>query len=434
MNCIICKENKWDNVDKYRLRPHKMSMCKSCGFVTYPEKYKSKEAVLEYYRKDYRGTPPKVQNLWTGQRKLYYHDHFLKDLIKKWIKEGKKDPVITDIGAAFGLFLTWFQNMKGEDGQKSFPEIDLNGVELTLSFRRVAYHEFGILLKEDLDDSKQYDLITSYKVAEHMFDIDKELLRYKECLKPGGHLYISVPLWFDRMSNFGLSGWDIEYYYHPDHCNVWSKVHFERLLNDSGFKIIKEDHLIYDSTYMCVVGEQERQPVLPTADNMEAALSRVYEASELCNEKKFDEANEIWPRFPVARRASYEFRRAELHKKGWDYIKQNHIDPWLKSDPDYPEALSFAVDLALRYNKFELAIEYAQRGLTIRPHDENMLTHMATINRTMAKFEHDYNKKLTLIARSREFTKAIKNTSLQGYSNAVTWIYNDHAQIPIPGE
>ena len=196
MRCIICDKSEWENVDQFRQKKQGMSICKSCGFISYPAKWQEKEKVIEFYRKEYRN-PPTDQNLYQGQRKIHYHQEFLAEpVLQKWHKEGKKDPVIFEVGAAYGLVLAWFKNMRDPSGVPFFPSADLNGSELTKSFKRNAYHEFGLDLKDDFDDTKKYDLIMSYKVAEHMLDVDLEILRYKKSLKPDGKLYISVPTWF----------------------------------------------------------------------------------------------------------------------------------------------------------------------------------------------------------------------------------------------
>ncbi len=43
MRCIVCDNSNWENVDQFRIKKEGMSLCKSCGFVSYPEKYKKKE-------------------------------------------------------------------------------------------------------------------------------------------------------------------------------------------------------------------------------------------------------------------------------------------------------------------------------------------------------------------------------------------------------
>ena len=321
MRCVICDHSNWENVDEFRLSKQGMSLCTTCGFVSYPEKHKKKEDVIEHYRHTYRAAPG-VDNLYTGSRKLHYHAEFLEEIIKKWSEEGKTDPVVSDVGAAYGLYLQWFKQLRHPENNKQlFPDADLNGVELTLTYRRNAWHEFGLDLKEDFDDSKKYDLITSYKVAEHMYDIDVELKRYYEALNDDGKLYISVPTWFRILHNFGVeSSFDIEYYYSTDHCNVWHERHFRHLLQKCGFAIEKEDHAIYDAAYICrklKEGEKVEEVKLLTVDQIRANLAAVKEASDLLTAQKFADALNVYPNFPMAWRAHYEMNRNQFHQKGF---------------------------------------------------------------------------------------------------------------------
>jgi len=436
MNCPICNGIKWQNVDRYRIKPSGMELCQGCGFVGYPTKYKDKAAVLEYYRKDYRGGSPQIANLYSGQNKLHYHADFLQDLIGEWAKEGKKDPVISDVGGAYGLFLQWWKNgPRAQDGAPLFPDADLNGVELTLSYRRVAHHEFGLNLKEDFDESKQYDLITSYKVLEHMYDPQIELQRYKKALKPGGKFYLAVPTWFGKLSNFGVGGWDIEYYYHPDHCNVWTRPHFEKLIRDAGFKIVKENHWTYDSAYMLEVGEETREALpVPNAHDVLKMLQAVQQADLALTKKDFVAATKIWPHFPVARRAVYEHSRAEMHKKGWAAIDAEHIQPWLTLDDKCGDGLLFAADVAARYDKFEECAGYLKRLLEVRPNCQEGFMGMANLNRTMAKKAKSEEDRAQHIAKALEFTRMLKGANVASFAQATTWAYNDMAHLPMPGE
>lgn len=434
MKCPICKVTSWEKVDEYRLKPQGMSMCTGCGFVSYPDKYKKKEDVIQYYRSQYRGTPPKVHNLFTGQNKLHYHEWFLADLVKDWIAAGKKDPVICDTGAAFGLFLSWWRNVRDKEGNLAFPQATLTGTELTTTFRRVAYHEYGHLLTEDFDATKKYDFISSYKVAEHIYDIDEELARYREALKPDGRLYISVPVWFYRMHNFGAAGWDIEYYYHPDHCNVWSTGHFEKLLAASGFKVLKRDYDVYDATYLCELGEDTPATAALPPQQVKAALKAIYQANDLTAKRDFDGAVAAWPNFPVARRAAYEFRRAEYHRKGYAAIRDAVIKPWLALDPLGYDALGFAADLSLRYKQFDEAEHYCKTALNGRPISEQFLTQLGNVYRTKANDAKTEAERQQALVNARECARLVKAHCLAGFQNAVTWIFNDCAQLPIPGE
>jgi 2-polyprenyl-3-methyl-5-hydroxy-6-metoxy-1,4-benzoquinol methylase len=174
MTCIICEGNNWENIDHLKLKKVGMHMCKGCGFVSYPDKYKSEEEIKEHYRKSYRPAP-QVGNLFTGERKLQYHSMFLEGLLSSWKERGITSPDVCEIGSAYGMFLNWFKSQ--------VPDAKISGTELTESYRRVAFHEYGIELEEDFDNSKKYDMIVSYHVLEHQIAADKKLKEYAENIK-----------------------------------------------------------------------------------------------------------------------------------------------------------------------------------------------------------------------------------------------------------
>lgn len=436
MRCIICDNSNWENVDQFRNKKHGMSICLSCGFISYPNKWQEKEKLIEYYRKQYRAAPT-VENLYQGQRKLNYHQEFLNEpIIQKWRKENKKDPVIFEVGSAYGIVLAWFKNMKDKDGLL-FPNIDLNGSELTLSYKRNAYHEYGLELKDDFDDSKKYDLIISYKVAEHILDIDLELKRYKNSLKEDGKLYISVPTWFNRLHNFGTGGFSIEYYYAHEHVNVWTKKHFEYLLKKSGFKIIKENNSYYDDTYLCEVDTQPEElsmKGLPTVDYIKECLRKIQLADEFAQKKLFFEALQEWPNFPLARRAAYEFHRKDYDTKGIEAVFNEIINPWLAVDPESYDAYIMAADILMRYHKYNEALKYLQEALSRKPKCETTIIGISNCYRQLAKQAQNPKDKSQFLSLSRNMMVFLKENSLSAFGNAVTWIYYDNALIPMPSE
>lgn len=436
MRCIVCDKSEWENVDQYRNKKEGMSLCKSCGFISYPAKWQEKEKVLEYYRKQYRAAPT-IENLFQGQRKLNYHHEFLGEpLLDKWLKEGKKDPVVFEVGAAYGLVLAWIKNFR-VNGQLLFPGADLGGSELTLTYKRNAYHEFGLELKEDFDDSKQYDLVISYKVAEHILDVDLELMRYRKCLKPDGKLYISVPTWFHRLHNFGANGFSIEYYYAPEHVNTWTRQHFEAILRKTGFKIIKENHSFYDDTYLCEADTERKQELsisLPNPTQIKDWMARIKAADELCQKKMFAEALEQWPNFPVARRALYEYKRKDFHASGIDEIIKTLVRPWIELDKDSYDAWVFGGDLLMRYDRYDQALSYLKEALERRPRDESVLGAISNCYRMLAKKAQTEDQKIHFMVQSREILRFMKEHCLNGFQNAVTGIYSDNACIPMPSE
>jgi hypothetical protein len=70
-------DTKWPDEDE-KGKKIGMAMCNSCGMISYPSKYQSKEEIIAHYRKEYR-KPPSVMNMFTGQRKNHFHMAFLKE-------------------------------------------------------------------------------------------------------------------------------------------------------------------------------------------------------------------------------------------------------------------------------------------------------------------------------------------------------------------
>jgi len=369
MRCIICDKSTWENVNKFRSHEPKfdgkktyMAICKSCGFVGYPEI--TEKGLDEYYRKEYR-KPPTISNMFTGQRKLHYHRKFLGDYIRE---NREKEIDVFEIGCAFGMFLSWFK--------ENCPKATVSGTEMTLSYRRIAWHDFGIKLSEKMPKDKKYDLICSYKVLEHQFDADKRLSEYKAALKPGGLIYISVPIWFEALKCFGVAGSNLDEYYHPNHINVWSIDHFNSLLRKVGLEVIKEDHVMYNTTYLCKPCKPKFEPPKLYKDTLDK-LDRIKKASIAFEKHDFGEAIKHWPNYQDAWAGHTEMNRKGHHKGGIDLIKEKFLDPMLKATNNDPETLCFVADYHMRYERYNEAVSYAEKSLNIKPNSGPLLDILA---------------------------------------------------------
>lgn len=427
IRCLICDtRGKWKNVDQYRIKKEGMCMCESCGFVTYPERIGDKQGVIDYYKKEYR-QPPTAGNLYSGQRKLHYHAEFLQDHLKTWRDKDLVRPVVCDVGAAYGIFLHWIQT--------GFPEAQLNGVELTTSYKRVAHHEFGIDLVDEFDKSKKYDLICSYKSAEHIIDADQEIEDWANALNDDGVLYISVPCWFGRMHNFGAGGWDIEYYYHTNHINVWTREQFETILARKGLKIIKEDHDMYDDTYLCVKTDEPLEVgSFGDPKETEANLKKIYAASVAFDKNDFDAAIQSWPDFPQAHKNNYEMNRAAFHKRGLEWLMNTYMPSLMECCPGSFDAHMLCTDILMRYEQYEKAINMIDKALKLRPRASNMLGALADCFRNLAKKAEKEEDRIKFLKEACEVTKFLKMSCAQSAANATTAIYADYAELPTPSE
>ena len=428
MRCVVCdSKSQWKSVDEFRIKPQGMCMCNRCGFISYPSRWKSKEEIKTHYRKTYRN-PPSVNNYYTGERKLYFHRAFLKDVFEAWKISDNRTPQVTEIGAAYGMALAWIKDC--------YPGAQVSGTELTTSYRRNAYHEFGINLSEEFDDSQKYDLIMSYKVAEHQLDIDQELHKYADCLKNNGVLYISVPTWFDSMCNFGMQGFDIEYYYDPNHINVWTRKTFEQLLKKAGLEVIRKDYVMYDSTYLCKKNLSLRDQDIEFEDPKKILenLNRIKSAFLAFTENKYDEAIALWPDYPTAHINRIEMTRKQAFEKGWEWIKEKVIEFGIKSCPTSTEMYVMACDLAMRAERFDDAINYAQEGLKLKPENPTNLNQLVLIMREKAQRTQNSEEKFHYFNEARSIAKHLRQVSSQHFREATDMIYLYNSQLPMPDE
>jgi SAM-dependent methyltransferase len=429
MKCPNCYHEAWESVDWARFKEKKedgseqgMHICTSCGFVTYPSKWDTKENILEHYRKDYR-KPPTVSNLFTGQRKNHFHIAFLKDQIKKW-NESEQKPLICEIGAAFGMSLHMLTQV--------IPGCEVYGTEITESYKRVAWHEFKLDLVDDFDDTKKHDMIMSYKVLEHQLDPHKELLRYAKALKEDGVLYMSVPTWFGPMVNFGLDGFDLEYYYDPNHINMWTVEMFESMLDRAGFDIIKKDHGMYGDTYLCKVSKDKKSSIVHKEDYLEIKnrMRLIKNAATLFMEQKYEDAIAVWPNFPSAQIANAEMKRKLLAERGWTWFEQNIILPLLKSCPNSVDAIVLATDFAMRVRNWQEAMRYAQMGLDMKPNNSSSMVQVINIYDQMSLHEKDEAKKVQILKQCRDACHHLMQVSEANKFEMVSKIYFLNSKIP----
>lgn len=430
-SCANCGSTSWENINQFRFKDTDkdgnkidMCICTDCGFVSYPNKLIDKQKMIDFYKKEYRPAPT-IFNSFTGQRKNYFHLDFLNNLFEKWKKEEKENPVICDIGCAYGMSINMFKQI--------FPDAEVSGVELTESMRRVAYHEFGFKLLYDIDSSKKYDMIMSYKVLEHQIDPISELKKYASLLKEDGVLYISVPTWFNSMNNFGLDGFDLETYYDPNHINVWTREMFESMLQKSGFEIIKKNHITYGDTYLCKVNkENTNMPILKhDINDIKSKMHSIKEAFNLFNDYKYKEAISLYKEYPQAWISYIEMERKKLTENGYDWFKENLLDKMIEACPNAAECLISATDFTMRAQLFDKALNLAVKSLQAKPNNPVSLEHIITIFKQIGARSQDEKTKIENFKKARNAAINLHNFSSQNREKAINEIYLLNSLIPI---
>lgn len=423
MRCPVCENQEWENIDHLRESKQGMAMCTNCGFVSYPQKYKSEDEIREHYRKEYRPAPS-VKNLYTSERKIWYHEHFLRPMIEEWKKAGVK-PLIGEVGSAFGLFLSWMKEQL---------ECEVHGTEWTTTFRRVAAHEFGINLAEDFDFKRSYDLIVSYHVLEHQLDPDVWLKRYADALNANGMIYLSTPVWFREAVNFGTSGFDLSYYWHPDHINAWSEQHLEEIIRKAGLKIILKDTVVYGNTYILSKSQGEEIPPAKVFDRKKYLdiVARIQKCWQLIQSNETALAIEAYPNCPAAWINHYELNRAKLHGNELEVAK--FMQAAVNACPNTTDTLMLVGDIHRRCESYEKAYQFFEKAEKSKPNNPTMLMAMSDSLRQQALRIKEEPRRTDLLKRSIELQKQIRAVSMEVAPQAISWIYHDFAQIPMEGE
>ncbi len=421
MRCPICEGTAWSNVDRFRLKKAGMCMCDSCGFISYPSKYKTDAEIKDYYRSNYRPAPTSG-NLFTGEKKLQYHHQFLTPLFEEWVKAGVTSPVVGEIGAAYGMFLNWMR--------QAFPKADLSGTELAESYRRVAFHEYNFKLTDELDPTKKYDMIASYHVLEHQLDPDVKLREYASLLKDSGVIYLSCPIWFRDAYNSAVAGFDIEYYWAEDHINCWSEEHLHFLFAKAGLEIIAKDDIIYGNTY--ILKKSTKTTMKPTFNpkkNLDI-VERIFQCWNLIRDNKTSEAISVFPNCPSAWINHYEFNRAHFDKNKAsmeEFIKRS-----IEATPNCGDLYIFCGDILSRYERYDESREMLEKALATKPNNASVLMGIANTWRMKAAKEKDFKKRADYLIKSINILRDTMQLSTEMLPQALSWVYHDESQLPVP--
>ena len=406
IKCPICENEKWISLDHLReqrqwfasdLRHFEESIgfkvCEFCGFITYD--------YLEYDRLKYNYTiqRPSVQigNIVTGNKKLEYHANFLKDI-------DFKNFTVLDYGCAVGLFLNYLHE------EKSVPRENLYGIEMVDSLRNFAKYEYKVNVSEKLSN-RSFDFICLYHTLEHLQYPDLVLKNCCEQLNQSGFLYISVPIWLDKMENdAGDDPQTFEMLYHVNHVNCFTYKSLHNLLRKSGFEIIKKDIEMYGYTILCKKTKKDDTIEIEDSKYIVAEIEKQKKAFELFQQKKFEEALTLYPRFAncyihwsvwqdnmrnfdkqleilnkgleilpnnltlLAQKARLYFQWDENNKEKQNFysgnirIAEKLIKDILEKKPGFDDFWFFLSMIELKYKKdYDKAVEYMRRSIKINP-------------------------------------------------------------------
>lgn len=344
------------------------------GFVTYDER----PDLEEHYRKSYRKNVV-LNNIVTTNRKLEYHKAFLRPILEK---DGK-DKSVLDFGCAFGSTLGWLRSL----GWKT------RGYELTDGFVNYGRNVMGLDIVQEKEplvgDHRKHDLVICYHVLEHVPEPMKLLAQLMQCLKPGGYLYLSVPIWFGTLDEpSGNTTVDFEHLFHIDHIQVFSHNSIRALLDAAELKIVAEETKVYGHTFL--ISREEGKAPEYGDDDPDEIIQKIVKAKEAIGllQKDPAAASKVYPDFPDA----YVFESMKIQK---DFpLMKAALDRGLENCSNRFKLISQMGVLHMQWdqdnnkgNKYGNAVKFAEEcfleSLTLKPMNENALFYLGLI-------EHQY--------------------------------------------
>lgn len=233
-NCQVCGSS--ERSLKFEDGPYQVYTCSNCTFV-YVTPRLTGQALLDVYNETYwKSDNPKERGYadYAKESALYLKTYKKRmKLVSKWLPQPGR---ILDVGCAAGYFLRVAQQYGH----------DVHGVELSEAISQAAIQSLGSdrVYNGLLDDAveargwqpQSFDLITIWDVIEHVPDPQSLLSSILKLIKPGGKLLLETQNVESRLANKLGKRW--HHYKHDEHLYHFSPTTIERLLSDSGYKVL----------------------------------------------------------------------------------------------------------------------------------------------------------------------------------------------------
>lgn len=203
----------------------------------------AEEEVKKYYREDFHSNSFQCDDssLSIQQEQKEFYDSCWEAVCRQAIKYfgSIKDLSVFDIGCGFGNALQYFkENGMEVSGLEPTKEGSSYAQSKGLKVHHRAIEDFSRISEE------RFDLVTLFKVLEHLREPAKILTSIKESLlRPGGLLVVDVPNEFNDFQvvadkEYKLNQWWI---CPPNHINYFSASSLEKLLKKVGYKIVHKE-------------------------------------------------------------------------------------------------------------------------------------------------------------------------------------------------
>jgi len=207
--------------------------CPACGCIMADAGYEPGQYDAEDY---YTLASPKLSDM---ESRWGFRSRFILDRI---LEQHGKSGSLLDVGAGNGYFVRVAGNEYG---------MDAAGIEISATAVEFARENLGVELVHEnaAAHQRQYDVVTSFNVIEHLEDPQEHLAELLRLLKPGGSLVITTPnpQCIQRLA-VGLERWNM--ICPPHHLNLFSTDALKLLLAQFDLRVVHHETL---STFVKLV-------------------------------------------------------------------------------------------------------------------------------------------------------------------------------------
>lgn len=165
-------------------------------------------------------------------------------LIKKYHPSGK----LLDLGCGLGYFL------HGVKLDKHFEPLGADVSEEAIVYAK-QHFDLEVINESILNDyqANSFDVITQWHVLEHVHKLESRMLELKKLLSKNGTMFIAVPNSSSFDAKYYGKFWDG--YDVPRHLNHFNPKSFNLLMENTGFKVIKQKPMFFDAPYISMRSE-----------------------------------------------------------------------------------------------------------------------------------------------------------------------------------
>jgi 2-polyprenyl-3-methyl-5-hydroxy-6-metoxy-1,4-benzoquinol methylase len=216
---VIAKRDRW-------LNPLTNVICTECGLIRVdpmPTDAELERYYTDHYRLHYQSTlEPTPKSIERGATSAIAR----LDMLGEYVKPGTR---VLDIGAGGGEFLA-------EAKRRGF---EVEGIEPSVGFARYAERTYGVnvhiapLMKIDFS-GRQFNLVHTFHVFEHLRDPFASMQRVHSLLAPGGIFYIAVPNMAENRTPSGM--------FHFAHVHGFTFETLHMMAAKAGFELLPRPH------------------------------------------------------------------------------------------------------------------------------------------------------------------------------------------------